>query len=121
MRDFSDEEYEDIASSISDMERLGLDLQWLRDYLSRVRATKMLFSSLFEVQASEAQFAEAKETCEKYRQLLAEAEEKAVVLEANHKALVQHHQALEAQPKTTLSDVAPVLPPLDLFSQELLT
>jgi len=118
VRDFSEEKYEDMTSSITDMETFGLDLQWLRDRLEQVRSTKLLSASLFKIQASEAQIAEAKETYEKYKQLLADAKEKVSALKEGHKLLLEDHKALEAIPKISLTDAEPVLPSSDLFSQK---
>lgn len=77
VRDITEEKYDDVISSINDMEVFGIDIGWLREHLEKVCSMKTLFASFLKVQQSEAQIAEAKA---KYEQLLAEAKEKIYVL-----------------------------------------
>lgn len=116
LKDFSDDKYENVVSSIKDMEVLGIYLGWLREYLDKVRSTKTLCTSYFKIKTSEAQIAEARE---KYEQLLTEAQAKISVLEAIHELLVKEHQVVEAAPKVTLSVEEPILPQVDLIAQKL--
>jgi hypothetical protein len=105
VKDFSLGRYNDVISSVVEMEHFGLELGWLRVYLKKVVNATMLFTKLYQIQRCEEQ--------------IVEAEEKVAKLKVRRELLLEDKANLEVAEKIELSDDDLIFPEIDLIASRL--